>query len=67
MEDHEVIPFKVGHQVWCSNRGLVAVVSKVTEKYISVKYLKDGSFERFHFNPSHHMHSNITQIQHYNP
>lgn len=44
--------------------GKIGTVTRVSDKAVHVRY-DDGYFEKFHFQPTHHMQTSITALKHY--
>ena len=44
--------------------GKKGTVKRISDKAVHVRY-DDGYFERFHFQPRHHMQTSITALKHY--
>lgn len=44
--------------------GKVGTVTRVSDKAVHVRY-DDDYFEKFHFQPTHHMQTSITALKHY--
>ena len=44
--------------------GKTGVVTRVSDKAVHVRY-DDGYFQKFHFQPTHHMQTSITALKHY--
>lgn len=45
-----------------SKQGKIGNVIKISEQAVHVKY-KDGFFEKFHFNPTHHKQTSISELK----
>ena len=46
------------------NNGKIGTVIRVSGKAVHVRY-DDDYFEKFHFQPTHHMQTSITALKHY--
>ena len=44
--------------------GKIGKVTRVSDKAVHVRY-DDDYFEKFHFQPTHHMQTSITALKHY--
>ena len=44
--------------------GKIGTVTRVSDKAVHVRY-DDDYFEKFHFQPTHHMQTSITALKHY--
>lgn len=59
--------FKIGISVISNSKyskGMVGSIHKVSNEKVHVRF-NDGTFEVFHFNPTHHMQTNISQLEVY--